>query len=86
MGIYKSFLTRISGNSAVQRLLAEQVRILNHARGIGTSGNISDDGEFIVFDLLLKNYRPPYCIFDVGSNRGQFLCSKTLRDVLYFSH
>lgn len=73
MGLYNKFLTRISGNAFVQRFLAAQVQSLNHAMGIGTSGDISDDGEFIVFDLILKNYQPPYCIFDVGSNKGQFL-------------
>ncbi|MFZ2542362.1 MAG: FkbM family methyltransferase [Gallionella sp.] len=73
MGLYKNILTKISGNAFVQKLFAAQVHSLNHAMGIGTSGDISDDGEFIVFDLLIKNYRPPYCIFDVGSNKGQFL-------------
>lgn len=73
MGLYKDFLVKISGNAFVQRLLALQADALNHAMGIGTSGNFFTDGEFIVFDLIKKNCQPPYCIFDVGSNKGQFL-------------
>ena len=73
MGIYKDFLVKISGNAYVQRLLAKQVGTLNHAMGIGTSGDFSNDGEFIVFDLIRNKCQPPYCIFDVGSNKGQFL-------------
>ena len=57
----------------MQRFLAAQVRTMNHAMGIGTSGEFSTDGEFIVFDLIKRNCKPPYCIFDVGSNKGQFL-------------
>ncbi len=73
MGVYEKFLVRISGNAFVQRLFAKQSRALNHAMGIGTSGNFFTDGEFVVFDLLEKHSQPPYCIFDVGANKGQFL-------------
>ena len=73
MGLYKNLLTKISGNAFMQRLLAAQVRTMNHAMGIGTSGDFSNDGEFVVFDLIRRNCQPPYCIFDVGSNKGQFL-------------
>lgn len=73
MGIYRDILVKISGNAFVQRLIANQVRALNHARGIGTSGEFCSDGEFTVFRLLAKKCQPPYCIFDVGANRGQFL-------------
>ena len=73
MGLYHDFLAKISGNTLMQRFLAAQVRSMNHARGIGTSGDFSTDGEFVVFDLIRKNCQPPYCIFDVGSNSGQFL-------------
>ncbi|MDH4215389.1 MAG: FkbM family methyltransferase, partial [Gallionella sp.] len=73
MGIYRDILVKISGNAFVQRLIANQVRALNHARGIGTSGEFHSDGEFVVLRLLAGRCRPPYCIFDVGANRGQFL-------------
>lgn len=73
MGIYKDLLVKISGNAFVQRLMARQVHALNHAMGIGTSGDFSNDGEFVVFDLLRRNCQPPYRIFDVGANKGQFL-------------
>jgi FkbM family methyltransferase len=73
MGLYKNLLIHISGNIFMQRLLAAQVRTMQEAMGIGTSGNFCKDGEFVVFDLIRKNYQPPYCIFDVGANKGQFL-------------
>ncbi len=73
MGLYKNLLIHISGNAFMQRLLAAQVRTMKQAMGIGSSGDFYSDGEFIVFDLIKKNYQPPYCIFDVGANKGQFL-------------
>ena len=73
MGLYKDFLVKISGNAFVQRLFAKQARALNHAMGIGSGGDFQNSGEFVVFDLLDQRCRPPYCIFDVGANKGQFL-------------
>jgi FkbM family methyltransferase len=88
MGLYKQLLVKISGNAFVQRRLAAQVRDMSHAMGIGTSGNFSSDGEFIVFDLLKRKCKPPYCIFDVGSNIGQFLtfALEKLRQTSYDIH
>ena len=73
MGLYKNLLIHISGNAFMQRVLAAQVRAMNEAMGIGSSGEFYSDGEFVVFDLIKKQFSPPYCIFDVGANKGQFL-------------
>lgn len=73
MGLYKNFLVKISRNAFVQRLIAKHVRVLNHAMGIGSGGDFCNSGEFVVFDLLSRHCQPPYCIFDVGANKGQFL-------------
>lgn len=73
MSFYKDILVKVSGNAFVQGLFAKQVRALNHAMGIGSGGNFDDSGEFVVFDLLHRRCQPPYCIFDGGSNKGQFL-------------
>lgn len=73
MGIYKNLLVRISGNAFMQNLLAKQVRIMKHAMGIGSSGDFNSDGEFAVFDLLKRHSQQPFCVFDVGANKGQFL-------------
>lgn len=73
MGIYKDLVVRISGNTFMQRFLAMQVRVMKEAMGIGSSGDFYSDGEFAAFDLVKKNCLPPYCVFDVGANKGQFL-------------
>jgi FkbM family methyltransferase len=73
VGLYKDFLVKISRNAFVQRQLAKHARALNHAMGIGSGGEFNDSGEFVVFDLLIQRCQPPYCIFDVGANKGQFL-------------
>lgn len=73
MGLYKNFLVKISGNHLIQHLFEKQVLALNHALGIGAGGEFSESGEYVLFDLLEERCQPPYCIFDVGSNKGQFL-------------
>ena len=40
--------------------------------GIGSGGGVDSSGERGVF-ALLKQYEPPYCIFDIGANRGKYL-------------
>ena len=73
MGLYKNFLVRISGNRTMQRLIEKQVRVLNHALGVGAGGEFAESGEYVLFDLLYERCQPPFCIFDVGANKGQFL-------------
>ena len=41
--------------------------------GIGSGSDVSFSGEQAIFRILKQRYSPPYCIFDVGSNKGQFL-------------
>ena len=41
--------------------------------GIGSGGGVSNSGEKAIFNILREKFEPPYCIFDVGSNKGQFL-------------
>ena len=41
--------------------------------GIGSGSEVSSGGENAIFRVLKQRLKPPYCIFDVGSNRGQFL-------------
>jgi FkbM family methyltransferase len=43
--------------------------------GIGSGSKVSASGEKMIFYALKQNLQPPYCIFDVGSNKGQFLNS-----------
>ena len=40
--------------------------------GIGSGGGVESSGEDGVF-ALLKQLKPPYCIFDVGANKGKYV-------------
>lgn len=41
--------------------------------GIGSGGGVLSSGEKAIFEILRRNGKAPYCIFDVGANKGQFL-------------
>ena len=45
--------------------------------GIGMGGNVKTSGELIALKILKKNFDPPYTIFDVGANKGQY-CNMVL--------
>ena len=48
--------------------------------GIGSGSGVDSSGEACVFKILTKNLKPPYCVFDVGANKGDYatLCLKAL--------
>lgn len=68
-----SFLNRVSGNEFVQKLLQKNVLFSQYLMGIGSGSGFATSGEQIIFDVLSKRCEPPYCIFDIGANKGQFL-------------
>jgi len=73
MSILKNILIKATGNLLAQKILQKNIYVFQYLSGIG-SGSISEhSGEKIVFKTLKKRYDPPYCIFDVGSNKGQYL-------------
>ena len=43
--------------------------------GIGSGDNVQSSGEELVFEILKQHFKAPYCIFDVGANKGMFLQS-----------
>jgi FkbM family methyltransferase len=73
MSILKEALIKTSGNSLVQRLLEKNVQISQYMMGIGSGSRVLSSGERAIFKMLKQRLKPPYCIFDVGSNKGQFL-------------
>jgi FkbM family methyltransferase len=73
MSIYKNALIKVSGNHFVQRILNKNVVVSQYLMGIGSGAGVSTSGEQAIFHVLEKRIKPPYCIFDVGSNKGQFL-------------
>lgn len=72
--IIKKALIKASGNRFIQNVLEENIQISQILMGVGPdSSEVLSSGEKAVFDLLKQEHRSPYCIFDVGSNKGQFL-------------
>jgi len=64
---------KLSGNAFFQRLLERTVDKSQSLMGIGSGTDVESSGEKVVIGMLQKIYNPPYCIFDVGANTGQFL-------------
>lgn len=73
MSILKKALIRVSGNRFIQNLLEKNVQVSQDLMGIGSGGAVLSSGEQAIFHVLKQKKKPPYCIFDVGSNKGQFL-------------
>lgn len=66
-------LAKVSGNWVVQSMLAENVRFSQYLMGIGAGSHAHCSGEQAILSVVRRRLNPPYCIFDVGANRGQFL-------------
>lgn len=64
---------RLTGNERGQRLLEWTASKAQALMGIGSGTSPESSGEAGIFPLLLRRRQPPYCVFDVGANRGQFL-------------
>lgn len=57
----------------MQRVLERNVRASQDLMGIGSGDGVLASGESSVFHVLRHRLNPPYCIFDIGANKGQFL-------------
>ena len=73
MSILKKALIKASGNRFIQNLLEKNVNASQDLMGIGSGGGVLSSGEQAIFYVLKQRLKSPYCIFDVGSNKGQFL-------------
>lgn len=73
MSILKKALIKASGNRFIQSVLERNVQASQDLMGIGSGGGVLSSGEQSIFYVLKQRLKPPYCIFDVGSNKGQFL-------------
>ena len=71
--LLKNILFKVSGNYFAQTLLEKTVNMAQFLMGIGSGSEVRSSGEHAIFHILKKRLSPPYCIFDVGSNKGQFL-------------
>jgi len=57
----------------MQRFYEKNVEGMLYGMGIGSGEAVSSSGEEAVFPMLRRLIEPPFCIFDVGANQGQFL-------------
>jgi len=71
--ILKKTLVKASGNRFIQRILEKIVLASQDLMGIGSGGGVLSSGESVILSVLKQNFAAPYCIFDIGSNKGQFL-------------
>jgi FkbM family methyltransferase len=69
----KRVLSALTANKYMQRCLLRNVQVSQYLMGIGSGSDVSFSGEQEIFRILKQRSQPPFCIFDVGSNRGQFL-------------
>lgn len=73
MSIMKKTLVKLSGNRFMQRVFERNIRFLQDLMGVGSGDGVLASGEHAIFQILKQRIKPPYCIFDIGSNQGQFL-------------
>jgi FkbM family methyltransferase len=72
----KNILVNASGSAWFQHLLERNVEYSQYLMGIGSGGSPESSGEGVLCEELGKRYengRQPPVVFDVGSNRGQFI-------------
>lgn len=69
----KRFLAAITGNGPAQKALRYLAFAAQYFMGIGAGATASASGEAAVFRALARRKAPPYCVFDVGANKGQYL-------------
>jgi len=66
-------MIKLSSNSFIQGALEKNVLASQFLMGIGSGSEVLLSGEKVIFDVLKEKVKAPYCIFDVGANKGQFL-------------
>ena len=69
----KGILGRLTSSSPIQKCLATNVLCSQYFMGVGSGASVSSSGERAIFSALKQRVVPPYCLFDVGANKGQFL-------------
>jgi len=71
--VLKKVLIKVSGNRFIQDVLEKNVQALQYLMGMGSGSEVLSSGEQVIVDVLKQKCKSPYCIFDVGANKGQFL-------------
>jgi FkbM family methyltransferase len=66
-------IANLYGSKVGQNVLESIVRKCHRYMGVGTGDDVYFSGEENVVEEMKKNNKPPFVIFDVGSNIGQYL-------------
>jgi FkbM family methyltransferase len=69
----KRTLSVVAGRHFVQKALQKNIQYSQYLMGVGSGSDVSSSGEAAILKLLHSRRKAPYCIFDAGSNMGQFL-------------
>lgn len=69
----KRILLKLTSTQKILKILERIIIALLNYVGIGSGAGVNNSGEKVVFELLKRKISPPYCLFDVGSNKGQYL-------------
>ncbi|MCD4753703.1 MAG: FkbM family methyltransferase [Anaerolineaceae bacterium] len=68
-----SILGHTLNNNLAQNFLQNIVHFSHYFMGIGPGARVATSGEKVLFNVLENRLKPPYIIFDLGANKGQFL-------------
>jgi len=72
----RTVLINLSRSTRFQRLLEQNVTFSQYLMGIGSGSGVDSSGEMVLVQKLRQLYAKTgrsLCVFDVGSNKGQFL-------------
>ncbi|MDY6904691.1 MAG: FkbM family methyltransferase [Thermodesulfobacteriota bacterium] len=69
----RKLIQYITGNRPAQNFLERHLQKMLNLMGVGSGVDVTTSGETIVIKKMAALLAPPYRIFDVGANRGQFL-------------
>ena len=73
MKVATKIFIKLSANGKAQHFLERIVSYLQFIMGIGAGGSVNSSGEKAIFEKLKLLAEPPFCILDVGANKGQFI-------------
>ena len=68
----RNIVSKLAGNKYAQKILEKNIVFSHYLSGVGSGGGVQDSGEKSILDFL-NSKREPYCIFDVGANKGQYI-------------
>lgn len=84
-------LSMLTANDRFQKLLEFNVTVSQYLMGIGSGSSVDSSGELTLVHKLHQLYSctgQSLCVFDVGSNKGQFLnlISSNLQGIPFYVH